>query len=315
MTAGRGRRRIAAIGVAFIYATCFIAIKAGLSSAPPFLFAGLRAEIAGVALLSLAAVLHRATLPERRQWPGLVALALTSTTIAFAAMFLSPGRTSVGIASVLGNLQPFIVVLLAAFVLDERLSPAKAVALAFGLVGATLVTIPTITAADGDRFAGALLALGASVSLALGNVVLKRIGIAGHVLTLTAWQLVLGGIPLFVLAALVERDTPVNWSLTFVAILLGLALAGTALPYLVWNALAQEEEIGRLTLFLFLVPVFGVLLAALAFGERLAPLQLAGLVAVAAGTLVAAREPAAESPADASQATLRRFQAADQRGP
>lgn len=38
---------LAVLGLAGIYAVCFVAIKAGLAFAPPLLFAGLRAEIAG----------------------------------------------------------------------------------------------------------------------------------------------------------------------------------------------------------------------------------------------------------------------------
>ncbi len=253
MLAPPGLRRMAAIGVALIYAICFVAIKVGLSSAPPLLFAGLRAEIAGIALLMVAAMLRRTATPERRQWPGLVALALTSTTVAFAAMFLSPGRTGAGIASVLGNLQPLFVVVLAATALRETLTRAKGCALALGLVGAPLIVIPTISAADTGGLAGPLFALGASASLAVGNILLKRIGMLRNVLVLTAWQLVLGGLPLLAVSALVERGAPISWSPAFTAILLGLAIGGTALPYLVWNALAQQEEIGRLTLFLFLV--------------------------------------------------------------
>lgn len=303
MLAPPGLRRMAAIGVALIYAICFVAIKAGLSSLPPLLFAGLRAEIAGIALLMVAAMLRRPARPERRQWPGLVALALTSTTVAFAAMFLSPGRTGAGIASVLGNLQPLFVVVLAATVLGEKLTRAKGCALALGLVGATLIVIPTISAADTGGLAGPLFALGASASLAVGNILLKRIGMLRNVLVITAWQLVLGGLPLLVVSALVERGAPISWSPAFTAILLGLAIGGTALPYLVWNALAQQEEIGRLTLFLFLVPVFGVLLAALIFGEQVTLPEIVGLIAVAVGTLVAARDPAAPRSAQASQAS------------
>lgn len=303
MLAPPGLRRMAAIGVALIYAICFVAIKAGLSSAPPLLFAGLRAEIAGVALLMVAAMLRRTARPEWRQWPGLVALALTSTTVAFAAMFLSPGRTGAGIASVLGNLQPLFVVVLAATALGEKLTRAKGCALALGLVGATLIVIPTISAADTGGLAGPVFALSASASLAVGNILLKRIGMLRNVLVLTAWQLVLGGLPLLVVSALVERGAPISWSPAFTAILLGLAIGGTALPYLVWNALARQEEIGRLTLFLFLVPVFGVLLAALVFGEQVTLPEIVGLTAVAVGTLVAAREPATVRSVRASQAS------------
>lgn len=48
-----------ALGLTAVYAVCFVAIKAGLAFAPPLLFAGLRAEIAGVVLLGLVVFLRR----------------------------------------------------------------------------------------------------------------------------------------------------------------------------------------------------------------------------------------------------------------
>lgn len=272
-----------------VYALCFVAIKAGLAFAPPLLFAGLRAEIAGLTLLGIAAASRRIAVPPPAGWPGILALALTSTTLAFGAMFLSPGRTGAGIASVLGNLQPLVVLVAATVFLGEALTLTKVVALGVGLAGVTLVALPAVAGPDAYGFSGPLLAIGASASLGAGNVILKKIVTRHDLLAITGWQLALGGLPLLVSSALVEREASATWSVPFVLLLLGLALGGTAAPTLVWNHLARSEEIGRLTLSLLLVPVFGVGFAALAFGERLGPAELAGGIAVLAALGIATR--------------------------
>ena len=97
--------------------------RAGL--APPLLFGGLRALIGGAALLGLMVVLRQRLVPPRERWGGVLALALTATSLAFGAMFLSPGRTGAGIASVLGNAQPLILVVLAAAFLGERMTRSR----------------------------------------------------------------------------------------------------------------------------------------------------------------------------------------------
>lgn len=291
MMSGRVRRTLATLALVAIYAVCFVAIKAGLAFVPPLLFAGLRAEIAGLALLGLLVFLRRPVAPASPSWPGLAALAFTSTSLAFGGMFLSPGRTGAGIASVLGNLQPLFVLILAAVFLREALTGAKLVALGVGLVGVTLISLPAITGPDAYGLPGPLLALGSSASLAVGNVILKVIGDRHDLLTMTAWQLTLGGLPLLALSALVEGGVGVNLTATFALLLLGLALGGTALPFVVWNHLARHEEIGRLTIFLLLVPVFGVALAGLVFGERLGPLELAGLAAVVGAVGIVSLRP------------------------
>jgi O-acetylserine/cysteine efflux transporter len=292
MIAGRTRNALAALSLAGIYSVCFVAIKAGLAFAPPLLFAGLRAEIAGVALLGVLVFLRRPLIPARGTWLGLVALALCSTSLGFGAMFLIPGQTGAGIASVLGNLQPLFVLILAAAFLGEALTGAKVVALGIGLAGVTLIALPAIAGPDAYGVSGPVLAIGASVSLAVGNVVLKRIGGRQDLLTMTAWQLVLGGLPLLALAALVDGSVGMSWTATFAALLVGLALGGTALPYVVWNHLARHEDIGRLVLYLLLVPVFGVVLARLVFGERLGALEVAGLVAIVAAVGISSLGPA-----------------------
>jgi drug/metabolite transporter (DMT)-like permease len=285
------RRTVAALGVAAIYAVCFVAIKAGLAFAPPLFFAGLRAEIAAAALLAVVVLLRRPVLPAVTGWAGLVALALTSTSLGFGAMFLSPVRTGAGIASVLGNVQPLFVLVLAAVLLGELLTRAKVIALVLGLAGVTLISLPAIAGADASGISGLLLALGSSASLGVGNVILKKIGTRHDLLTMTAWQLALGGLPLLALALVVERGAEVAWTGTFVALLLVLALAGTALPYVAWNHLARYEEIGRLTLYLFLVPVLGVALAILLFSEPFGSSELAGLGAIAAAVAIASTRP------------------------
>lgn len=284
MTLSGATRSLVVLGLAFIYALCFVAIKAVLAFGPPFLFAGLRALIAGGALLLIVLLARRPLFPLG--WPGLVALSLTSTTVAFAAMFLSPGRGGAGVASVLGNLQPLFVLVLAAVFLGEAISRAKLSALVLGLAGVTLVAGPAVADTSGGPFFGALAALVASASLGVGNVILKKIGARGDVLTMTAWQLVLGGFPLLVLSAFVEGSVSVAWTPASVTLLLGLALGGTALPFLAWNALARAEEIGSLTLWLFLVPVFGVAFAFALFGETPGAAELVGLALVASAVAI-----------------------------
>lgn len=276
------------VGLAAIYSVCFVAIKAGLPFAPPLLFAGLRALLGGLGLLVLLAVLRLPLLPSRGSWRWVLGLALTTTTLAFGGMFLSPGRTGAGIASVLGNLQPIIVIALAGPLLGERITRAKAIALAFGAGGIVLISSAALAGPDAYGLSGALLAVAASGGLALGSVLAKRMGAQPDLLAITAWQLILGSLPLFGTAAVVERGVGVNWTGPFVALLLFLALAGTALPTPLWYWLVQHDDVGRLTIGLFLVPVFGLAIAALVFGERVSLLEGIGVALAVGGAGAAA---------------------------
>ena len=220
-----GTRTIILLGLTAIYALCFAAIKAGLAFAPPILFGGLRALIGGVTLLGLTITLRQPLLPARQSWGWILALALTGTTVAFGAMFLSPGRTGAGIASVLGNSQPVIVVALAAAFLGEQMTYRKWLTLTLGLAGITLISLQALSGPGAYGISGAVLALTASAGAALGSVIFKRMGVTSGLLAITAWQLILGSLPLLAVSTVVERGARVIWNPEFVGLLLFLALA------------------------------------------------------------------------------------------
>jgi drug/metabolite transporter (DMT)-like permease len=286
-----------------IYALCFTAIKAGLADAPPLLFGGLRALIGGLILLGILVLIRQPLIPAHWAWPWILALAITGTTVTYGAMFLSPGRTGAGIASVLGNLQPVLIIMLAAVFLGERLSRRMAVALVLGLVGVTLIAAPALAGPGAYGISGALLALAASGGAAVGSVIVKCMRHPSVVLQVSAWQLIIGSLPILGGAATVERTAHVHWALRFIGLLLFLALVGTAFPTAAWYWLLQRHDVGRLSLFLFLVPVFGLAIATLPFGERVGPLEGLGVLVTLAGIAVIAAEswhtPAAHDAASA----------------
>jgi O-acetylserine/cysteine efflux transporter len=278
-----GKRILWMFLITLIYAACFTAIKAGLDYAPPFLFAGLRALIGGVALLGWALARREPVIPSQVSWKSLFALAFTATTVTFAAMFLSPGRMGAGIASVLGDLQALATVVLAAVFLGERLTRGKGLALALGLAGVTLIAYPALTGPDAFGISGPALALAVSISSAFSNVIVKRMQIRSSLLAVTAWQLILGSLPLLAASAWLEGGSAVTWTLTFAGLLLFLALAGTSFVTAAWYWLVQREDVGRLSIFFFLTPVFGLGIAALAFQEAFGLLEGAGVVLALAG--------------------------------
>lgn len=276
--------------LAAVYAACYSAIKAGLAYAPPLRFAGMRAVLGGAVLLGLVLVLGKPLLPPRRLWPGVAALAATGTFLSFGAMFLSPGHGGAGIASVLGNTGPLLVVVLAAIFLGERVTRAKAASLVLGLAGVSLIAYPVITDPTRRGALGAILPLVAAAGTAVQSVIVKRLELREAVLPVTAWQFVLGGLPLLMVSAVVERGAVVTWSGTFVSLFLFLTLVGTSAATALWFWLVQDDEVGRLTLQLFLVPVLGLLFAMAFFREAIGTLEAAGILLVVLGISLTFRD-------------------------
>ncbi len=270
-------RLVLALALVPIYALCYSAIKAGLSFAPPLRFAGLRAGIGGATLLVVLFAARQPVLPPRRYRAGILLLAGIGTFAAYAAMFLSPGRTGAGISSVLGNTGPLMVILLAAVALGEPISRVKLTALALGTVGVSLIAWPAVTDPARAGVVAALLPLLAAGGAASSSVLLKRLDVGNAVLPVTAWQLLLGTPPLLLLSAAVESGSAIQWSATFLVLLVFLAVVGTAFALALWYWLVQREDVGRLSLLLFLVPVVGLALASIFFGERVGGMEATGI--------------------------------------
>jgi drug/metabolite transporter (DMT)-like permease len=130
---------------------------------------------------------------------------------------------------------------------------------------------------------GAVLPLLSAVGSASESVVVKRLDAGNETLRVAGWQLLLGGLPLLALSTWVERDVQIQWGTRFVMLLLFLALVSTALTTALWYWLLQRDEVGRLTLYLFLVPVLGLGLAAALYGVRLGAIEWSGVAVTLAG--------------------------------
>lgn len=151
-----------------------------------------------------------ALLAKRPIWPSkrlaiwIVPLGLISITITYGLMFMSPAFTNAGIASILGNTQPLVVVGLATILLNEPISRRKIAALTLGTLGVIAIAAPVLRQENGFRLTGALLALGTSACSGVASVVVKKLRPGNEILAWTAWQLLFGAFILFSVSSAFE---------------------------------------------------------------------------------------------------------------
>ena len=261
--------------VTAVWGLCFVLIWWGLRDAPPLWFASLRSTVAGLALLAWGAVQHRPNPRGHADWRLVVLLAATNAGLAFGAMFAGVAGLSAGVAAVLANAQPLLVLLPAWWLYGERVSARTALFLAVGFAG--LVTV----AGPGGGGRGALLSLLAAAGITAGTLLARR---TGHldVVMVSGWHFLLGGAGLALFAAVAEGPPAVSWTPRFVVVLAALGLVGTAWTFTVWFEEAQRCRLSLLTAWTFLTPVFGIAFGVVLLGERPTGWTLAGLVLVVA---------------------------------
>ena len=94
-------------------------------------------------------------------------------------------------------------------------------------------------------------------------------------------------LPLYVAEALFGR--PVVWTANALVALLAVALFSSVLAYIFWNRGVEQVGPNVAGLFVHLMPVFGVLLAWLFLGERLAFYHVTGIALILSGIGITSR--------------------------
>lgn len=280
-----------------LWASCYPLITLGLDYAPHLTFAALRAILAGSVLIGVAA-LRRAAWPRGWSVWGWITLAgLGMTGIGYFGMFHAAEFVSPGLATVIESLQPLIAAVLAVVFLRERLGPIGWFGLCLGVSGVALIAIPRVLASGGGSTAfGLVLVIMATSGVAVGNIAIKSLAARVDAAMAMGLQLLIGAIPISILAFTTESPTAIDWSPQFIISLLSLALPGTALAYWLWQVTLQSLDVSKAAAFSFLVPIIGVSVGALFFSEPMTMNVFGGGALAAIGVYLASRPRSETSP-------------------
>jgi len=267
LAASRTGKLVILAYIVLVSSACYVLILSGLQAAPPLAFAGARTILGGISLLVVARFFGHPVIPERKLLKWIPWVGLTATTLTFGSMFLSPSFAGAGLASILGNAQPLFIALIAFMFLGERLSRQQLTALGCGLIGITIILLPSLSGQDSLLLTGALLALTTSLATAIGTVLGRHLKLSGSLLAFSAWQLIIGGVVLLLVSVSIS-EPGIQWNTKFLYVLILLGIFNSAMITCAWFWLLQKEQASSLGIYLFLIPVLGVLWAFLFRGEQ-----------------------------------------------
>ena len=263
--------------IALVWGFNWVVLKIAMREAAPFEFLAWRFVVASLCLFGALAALGR---PLRlTHAPQVLVVGLLQTTATFALVGWALVSGAAGKSAVLNYTMPFWVVLFAWPIIGERPSRAQWSALLLALGGLLLLVQPGARPGMPE-----LLALASGVAWGLGVVLTKRLQMRERVdtLSLSAWQTLLGGAGL-VLLAFAFPSRPMHWSPTLVfAVLYNGVLVG-AICWFLWFWALQKLDAGLASIGILSVPVLGAAFGVLLLGERLAAPEWGGM-----GLIVAA---------------------------
>jgi len=136
---------------------------------------------------------------------------------------------------------------------------------------------------------GNALVLASAVGVAWRTVYTQRLVQRIEPTKTAFWQMALSA-PCFGLAELLVTRTqrgPVTWPSVWGLLYQGIVVSGVA--FVAWIVLLRRHSPGQLTVFSFTVPLFGVVLSHLLFGEAVTPRLVIGAAAVVLGIALATR--------------------------
>ncbi|KAF6631075.1 O-acetylserine/cysteine efflux transporter [Pantoea agglomerans] len=278
-----------ALCVVVAWGVNFVVIKLGLQGMPPFLLAGLR-----FTLVAFPAIFFVRRPPIPLRWLVVYGMTISFGQFAFLFLAIKLGMPA-GLASLVLQAQAFFTLLLGALLLAERLRWNHIV----GIIIATLGMFLLATAGmEGQTSAGItlttmMLTLSAALSWGLGNITNKIImrNRSVPIMSLVVWSALVPIVPFFACSLLFDGQAAIVYSLLHIGLqtvlaLFYLAFVATIVGYAIWGNLLSRYETWRVAPLSLLVPVVGIITAALVLDEHLSGQQMLGAVVIILGLLV-----------------------------
>lgn len=266
---------LAALAVVIIWGVNFVVIKIGLRDLPPMLFSALRFLFAAVPLLLFIK-------PPRTSVKLVVIFGLFQFAVQFTLLFtgIKLGLPA-GLASLVVQLQAFFTIGLAVLLLGERPQAVQLIGALVALCGMGVVAAHLDARAT---LIGFVLVMLAGLSWAVANIASKQMGKAPagsnaapspvSPLSLMVWASVVAT-PLLLLASWLFEGAAAwqlaahNFSWVTLGAVLFQSYPNTLLGFGVWSMLMRRYPTATVAPFSLLVPVAGMVSAALVLGEAL----------------------------------------------
>jgi drug/metabolite transporter (DMT)-like permease len=268
-----------------------VAMKVGLQGVPPLSAAGFRFLLASGSVLLFALARRVRLTVDRGLWPHFLALGALFVG-QHAAFNLGLNLTTASRSSVFMYTQPVFTVVLAHFLVPgERLTARRFGGVLLCLAGLVTAFAEQRAGGPGQASAGDGLVMVAALGWALQSVYMKRLIHRADPFVLTLYQMAIAFPCFFLINRLFEPAVVyfVDARIALAFLYQGSIIAG--LTFVAWTALMRRHQIGQLSAFSFLTPIFGVFLSWLLLGDPITLPLFAGLAMVTAGLAVVNRPP------------------------
>jgi drug/metabolite transporter (DMT)-like permease len=252
------------IALSAIWGYNWVVMKECLRYSGALDFAALRTSMGAVGLFALLLWKRKPLRPKEIRWTILLGLLSTTGCIGFVTVALVTG--GVGKTAILVYTMPFYALIMARPLLGEYIRGLQWVAVILAFAGLMTILEPWKLQ---NTTVSTLLALLSGISWAGSAIVMKimRKKTDVDLVSLSAWQMLFGSIPL-VLLALTIPQRPIEWSLYFTGGVIYTSVIGQSFTLLLWFYILNKLSVGMASMGTLATPVIGVICASIQLGER-----------------------------------------------
>ncbi len=229
------------------------------------LFAGIRFTLAGIITILIYSIAKRRFLyPKRENIGRVLTVSAFQTVIQYIFFYIGLANTSGVKGTVISGTNAFFAILISALVFRlEKLNAKKIIACVLGFAGVILINL------NGLEFTmniGDVCVLTSNIAYAISSVLIKRFSKYEDPVVISGYQFAIGGSVMIVAGIILGGKVKFD-SLAAVGVIFYLALL-SAVAYSLWGILLKHNPVSKVTVYSFMIPVFGVLLSNLMLTEK-----------------------------------------------
>ena len=278
------------LAAASIWGGMYVVSKVVLDIIPPFSLLTLRLILGILALGIMIALRPKADLTRTQVWQ-IFLVGVVGYGISLGFQFVGTKLSTASNGSLVTSATPAFILLFAPFLLGEKTTTRRIVALIISTLGVIAVIDPRTAELSPTLFWGNMSLIAAALTWALYSVLVRKVSRSTDMIASTAIMLA-GGLPSGILFGAWEIKTQGIGLITpgIIGGILFLGIISTAIAMFLWNYAFAELPAAVASLTFFAQPVVGTILGALFLGEKITPLFLFGGVLIGIGLVVSSTE-------------------------
>jgi drug/metabolite transporter (DMT)-like permease len=279
----------------FVWGSTFLAIRVGVREVPPFLLAGMRFLVAGLALFGWMRARGTQS-PTRREWGGATLLAVLIFVCDYGLLFWAERRVPSGVAAVMLATIPVFMALSEIIILKtQRLTMRLAVALVVGIGGVAVLVSHSVSFGDAPIDpVGACALMAAAISWSAASALTRKVPLPAEKAMSSGVQMLSGGVLLVLAAGLLGEFRGFQIQAVSAKAWLALAyliVAGSIIGFTAYVWLIHHESPTKVGTYAYVNPVVAVLVGYFFGGEALGPRTIAGAALVLVSVVVITTAP------------------------